>query len=272
MQAVPATRESILHFRNLGIFPAQISCYANREDNFNQQQGKADPPIDGPVPKYWGNVQAARAPYILRVARDPNTGDYLTRAAGSWRRSNYRATDPEYVWLNYYNNYQLGVFDILKTTYPDAQIPLLEVVPIDYAEFGRMSFPFDEFADPMDYPVGEVWEGGRHSFPGSYVLIMGYVDADGKTSITNPDDGKQRKFVPIVYHVEEALKAYPVTWGPQKPTDGGSGAGTGSGLDAAKVYAAMEKLAKSQATRVQAATVFSSGASVQDKLAALLRL
>lgn len=255
--AHPPDTQALNLLRTRGIFPAQISCYADRADNFAQQQGKQEPPIDGDVPKYWGNVNAVRAPYILRLARDAS-GAYLTRPASSWRRSSYRSSDPEYVWLNYYNNYQLGVLDILKVSYPEVQIPLLEVVPIDYTEFGRISFPLDEFADPVDYPLGEVHASGAHSFPGTYIILM----AKTPTGV-----------FPCAYTVEEALAAYPVSWKPTPiNTSGPVAAAPQTGVDPAVAYATMEKLAKSQAARIASASIFSSGATLADKLAALTRL
>ena len=248
--------------RILGVIPNQIRAFADREDNFNQQQGKANPPIDGDVPKFWGNVYSSRAPYVFKLARDEN-GNYLTRRLGSFKRTGYNASpgpdginpkDLEYNWLNYMSHSALSVFDILQKSYPDVQAPLWKIEAIDYNEMGRISFPFEEIVDPVDYPIGEYYGANQHTFPGTCLILMANID--GGT-------------YPAVYSVEEALKTFPVQWG---PTPVGGGTGSGSGLNPDQVLAAITKLVNTSAARLTASSILKSGASTADKIAALLKL
>lgn len=259
--AIPPTPEMIEKLRILGVFQNQIRCFASREDVFKQGGSSNPVPVDG-NPKYWSNPYSNRAPSILKLKRDSN-GAYMT---ASWDRSKSSPRQPESAWHRAMSASALSVFDTLKLLYPEVKLPLFEVVSVDYQEMGRISFPEEEFVDPVDYPIGEVWSDDgysmNHTFPGTCLIVMfkqDFVVAGSKVSME----------VPTVFTVEEAIKQFPANYTPTRP---GSGQGSTSGIDPDRAYAIMQKLAKSSTARLQSSAIFASNDSVARKIDRLSEL
>lgn len=256
--AIPPTPEMIEKLRTLGVFQNQIRCFASREDIFNQGGGTGNPIPDSGPPKYWGNPYSNRTPFILRLKRNAE-GNYMTAA---WDRNKSSPHQPESVWHRTMSASALSVFDTLKLLYPEVRLPLFEIVPIAYEEFGRLSFPLEEIEDPVDYPIAEVTMlednyGVSHTFPGTCLIVMWKQ----KFKI---GDVMVEKEVPTVFTVEEAIRQFPANYTPTRP--GGGSGGSSSGVDPDKAYAIMLKLAKSSAARAQSSAIFASSDSVVRKI------
>ena len=243
--SLPPTRENLAALRSMNALP--VRAFASGQDFYVQGGEKQASPDDGPA-KYWNNPYAAGATKYVFLKRDKDTGAYIARKLE-------RDVRKFPVHLNgFLSPTALSFFD----SRPHVMVPDLEIVEYDAAETRRLSFPYFELDDPIDYPIGWVSDnpagGYITSFPGDNILFM--------------EDG-----VPYVCHVEDAQKKWPVQWGPHPVEPTVPAPTTAPGVTDEQFVATVRKAIGSSAFRQQALIVVNSPSKTDaGKRAELLKL
>lgn len=240
--AVAPTRAALLNLRRTGTLPNVLIAYAGREDFADAGNHSVPWPLQGQPPKYWVDSYArAEASYVFLarnedgnyVARPFKLDDMLVDKPGTTESTQFISSFFSASGISFYR------------AHPSILAPRFVVKTLSVAEQRRLSFPEEEVADPLDYPVGIMNPLGDpyvgSTWNGDWIIYI--------------ENG-----VPYFEHLNEANLRFPLDWTPRETYVPAPGA-----VDIAAVVAAIDKLCKTSAARLAVYTILSNTALTADE-------